>query len=137
MTSPDQGQITSDSQTQSLPVVTIRRVFFQQSTYEQSPSTSISNIIWFKNEDTANYATPDHDNYNPLLSFLNWAKIPYENKLHNFNIHTFYQQQHRLPKIMPPEPRENVETIKKTVPEIWDGTKNISQTIHSWKNFTV
>ena len=47
-----------------------------------------------------------------MLAFLKWANIPYVKKLHNFHIHTFYKQQHRLPEFIPPETCENVETIK-------------------------
>ena len=86
--------------------------FFHLSTYEQSPSTHISETVWFKNDDPRFYANPDNEQYNPLLSFLNWANIPYENKLHNFHIHPIFKQQNRLPEFIPPEPCENLETIK-------------------------
>ena len=60
--------------------------FFHISTYEQSTSTRVSETIWLKNDDPRLYADPDNEQYNPLLSFLNWSNIPYENKLHHFRI---------------------------------------------------
>ena len=101
--------------------------FFHQSTYEQSPNTSISDTIRFKNEEPINYANPNRDFYNHLISFLNWAKIPYDNKLHNFHMHTFYQQQHRIPEFMPPETRKKVETIK-------NSTRNMGRDTEHQKN---
>ena len=74
------------------------KIFFHQSTYEQSPAPT-------------NYAKADRDSYNPLLSLLNWAKIPYENKYNIFHINTFHQQQNRLLEFIPPR-KENVETVK-------------------------
>ena len=50
--------------------------FFITSTYEQSPSTRVSETIWFKNDDPRLYAEPDNEQYKPLLSFLNWSNIP-------------------------------------------------------------
>ena len=89
------------------------KIFFHQSTYEQSPSTAISETIWFKNDDPTNYAKADHDSYNPLLSILNWAKIPYENKHHIFHLNTFHQQQNRLLEFIPTR-KENAETVKQS-----------------------
>ena len=98
------------------PAVTPRstnpKSFFHISTYEQSPSTRLSETIWFKNDDPRLYADPDNEQYNPLLSFLNWSNIPYENKLHHFRIEEFHSQQQRLPDFLPPIPCETVETIK-------------------------
>ena len=86
--------------------------FFIISTYEQSPSTRVSETIWFKNDDPRLYVDPDNEQYNPLLSFLNWSNIPYENKLHHFRIEEIHSQQHRLPEFIPTIPCETVETIK-------------------------
>ena len=66
--------------------------FFHISTYEQSPSTHASETIWFKNDDPRLYADPDNEQYHPLLSFLNWSIIPYENQLHHFSIEEFHSQ---------------------------------------------
>ena len=94
------------------PRSTNPKSFFHISTYEQSPSTRVSETIWFKNDDPRLYADPDNEQYNPLLSFLNWSNIPYENKLHHFRIEEFHSQKHRLPEFLPPIPCETVETIK-------------------------
>ena len=86
--------------------------FFHISTYEQSPSTHVSETIWFKNDAPRLYADPDNEQYNPLLSFLIWSNIPYENKLNNFRIEEIHSRQQRLPEFLPPLPCETVETIK-------------------------
>ena len=76
--------------------------FFHISTYEQSPSTHVSETIWFKNDDPRLYVDPDNEQYNPLLSFLNWSNIPYEknytifvsrNSIHSNNdfLNSFHQ----------------------------------------------
>ena len=75
--------------------------FFSQEHVRTTPSRAISDTIWFKNDDPTKYAKADHDSYNPLSSFLNWAKILNENKLHNFNIQTFHQQQQQLLEFIP------------------------------------
>ena len=49
--------------------------FFHISTYEQSPSVQISETVWFKNDDPRLYVNPDNQQYNSLLSFLNWSNI--------------------------------------------------------------
>ena len=86
--------------------------FFQISTCEQSPSTRVSETIWFKNDDPRLYEDRDNEQYNPFLSFLNWSNIPYKNKLHHFRIKEFHSQQQRLPEFLQPTPCETVETIK-------------------------
>ena len=88
------------------------KCFFHISTYEQSPSTRVSETIWFKNDGPRLYADPDNEQYDPLLFFLNWSNIPYENKLHHFRIEEFHSQQNRVPEFTPPIPCETVETIK-------------------------
>ena len=84
--------------------------FFHLGTYEQSP-IHISETVWFKNDDPRLYANPYNEQHNPLLSFINWANIPYKNKLYDFHIHPFFKQQHRLPELIPPEPCKNEGTI--------------------------
>ena len=74
--------------------------FFHISTYEQSPSTHVSETIWFKNDNPRLYADLDNEQYNPLLSFLNWSNIPYKNKLHHFRVEEFHSQEQRLPEFL-------------------------------------
>ena len=100
------------------PRSTNPKSFFHISTYEQSPSTRVSDTIWFQNDDPRLYADPDNEQYNPLLSFLNWSNIPYEIKLHHFCIEEFHSQQHRLPEFLPQILCETVETIKTRTPNM-------------------
>ena len=85
--------------------------FFHPSTYEQSPDKAVSETIWFNNNDPIYSSEPNSANYNPLSSFLNWAKIPYESKLHTLHIEPFGKLQHRH-DFIPPIPSENTQTVK-------------------------
>ena len=96
------------------PRSTNPKSFFHICTYEQSPSTRVSETICFKNDNPRLYANTDNEQYKPLLFFLNWSNIPYENKLHHFRIEELHSQKHRFPEILPPIPCETVETNKRS-----------------------
>ena len=64
-----------------------------------------------QNTDPRNYAKCEDERHNPLLSFLKWANIPNEPKLHTFNIQPLQLHQHGLCKFIPLVLKENVKSV--------------------------
>ena len=58
--------------------------FFHQSTNEQTPTTTVMETIWFQDKDPRTLNSPHNSNYNPLLSYRNWANMPFNSREYNF-----------------------------------------------------
>ena len=61
-----------------------RKSFFHQSTNEQTPTETVMETIWFQNKDPKTLSNPHGMNYNPLLSYRNWADMPFDSRSYNF-----------------------------------------------------
>ena len=57
---------------------------------------------------------PHNSNYNPLLSYRNWAEMPFESKNYNFVIAPLFNLKERISESFPPLPSENTNTVKRS-----------------------
>ena len=55
-----------------------KKSFFHQSMNEQTPTSTVMETIWFLDTDPKTLNNPHSSNYNPLLSYRNWAEMPFE-----------------------------------------------------------
>ena len=95
-----------------------RKSFFHQSTNEPSPTATVMETIWFQEKDPRTLNNPHSSNYNPLLSYRNWAEMPSESKNYNIVIAPLFNLKDGISKYFPPLPSENTNTVKPS-------TKNI------------
>ena len=91
-----------------------RKSFFHQSTNEQSPTATVMEIIWFQEKDPRTLNNPHSSNYNPLLSYRNWAEKPFESKNYNFVNAPLFNLKDRISEYFPPLPSENTNTVKRS-----------------------
>ena len=91
-----------------------RKSFFHQSTNEQTPTETVMETIWFQNKDPKNLSNPHGMIYNPLLSYRNWAEMPFDSRSYNFFMAPLHTLKDRVPEFFPPLPSENTNTVKRS-----------------------
>ena len=91
-----------------------RKSFFHQSTNEQTPTETVMETIWFQNTDPKNLSKPHGMNYNPLLSYRNWADMPFDSRSYNFFMAPLHTLKDRVSEFFPPLPSENTNTVKRS-----------------------
>ena len=91
-----------------------RKSFFHQSTNEQTPTETVMETIWFQNKDPKNLSNPHGVNYNPLLSYRNWADMPFDSRSYNFFMAPLHTLKDRVSEFFPPLPSENTNTVKRS-----------------------
>ena len=91
-----------------------RKSFFQQSTNEQTPTTTVMETSWFQEKETRTLNNPHKSNYNPLLSYRNWAEMPFDSRDYNFVITPLHNLKDRVSEYFPPLPSENTNTVKRS-----------------------
>ena len=107
-----------------------RKSFFHQSTKEQSPTATAMETIWFQEKDPRSLNNPHSSNYNPLLSYRNWAEVPFESKNHRFVIAPLFKLKDRISEYFPPLPSENTNTFKRS-------TKNMGRDKFHQANYPI
>ena len=73
-----------------------KKSFFHQSTNEQTPTSTVMETIWFLDTDPKILNNPHSSNYNPLLSYRNWAEMSYESKNYNFAMAPLHNLKDRI-----------------------------------------
>ena len=91
-----------------------RKSFFHQSTNEQTPTETVMETIWFQNKDPKTLSNPHGINYNPLLSYRNWADMPFDSRSYNFFMAPLHTLKDRISEFLPPLPSENTNTVKRS-----------------------
>ena len=91
-----------------------RKSFFHQSTNEQTPTETVMETIWFQNKDPKTFSNPHGMNYNPLLSYRNWADMPFDSRSYNFFMAPLHTLKDRVSEFFPPLPSENTNTVKRS-----------------------
>ena len=91
-----------------------RKSFFHQSTNEQTPTETVMETIWFQNKDPKTLSNPHGMNYNPLLSYRNWADMPFDSRSYNFFMAPLHTLKDRVSEFFPPLPSENTNTVKRS-----------------------
>ena len=91
-----------------------RKSFFHQSTNEQTPTETVMETIWFQNKDPKNLSNTHGMNYNPLLSYRNWADMPFDSRSYNFFMAPLHTLKDRVSEFFPPLPSENTNTVKRS-----------------------
>ena len=91
-----------------------RKSFFHQSTNEQTPTETVMETIWFQNKDPKTLSNPHGMNYNPLLSYRNWAAMPFDSRSYNFFMAPLHTLKDRVSEFFPPLPSENTNTVKRS-----------------------
>ena len=91
-----------------------RKSFFHQSTNEQTPTETVMETIWFQNKDPKNLSNPHGMNYNPLLSYRNWADMPFDSRSYNFFMAPLHTLKDRVSEFFPTLPSENTNTVKRS-----------------------
>ena len=91
-----------------------RKSFFHQSTNEQTPTETVMETIWFQNKDPKTLSNPHGMNYNPLLSYRNWADMPFGSRSYNFFMAPLHTLKDRVSEFFPPLPSENTNTVKRS-----------------------
>ena len=91
-----------------------RKSFFHQSTNEQTPNETVMETIWFQNKDPKTLSNPHGMNYNPLLSYRNWADMPFDSRSYNFFMAPLHTLKDRVSEFFQPLPSENTNTVKRS-----------------------
>ena len=86
--------------------------------------------IWFQEEDPRTLNNPHSSNYNPLLSYRNWAERPFESKNYKFVIEPLFNLKDRTSEYFPPLPSENTNTVKRS-------TKNMGRDKFHQANYPI
>ena len=81
--------------------------------------------IWFHDMDPTNLTNPHSSNYNPLLSYRNWAEMPFGSKNYNFVMAPLHNLKDRISEYFPPLPSENSNTVNRSTKDM--GRDNIHQ----------
>ena len=100
--------------------------FFHQSTNEQSPTSTVSETIWFAEMDPRNLDNSHSSEYNPLLSYRIWANVQFDSKLYNFVKASLQNLKYRVSVYFPVLPSENKNTVKRSTKNM--GRDKIHQT---------
>ena len=99
-----------------------------QSTNEQTPTTTVMETIWFQDKDPRTLNSPHNSNYNPLLSYRNWANIPFDSREYNFFMAPLHNLKDRVSEYFPPLPPENTNTVKRSTKNM--GRDKLHQTMY-------
>ena len=91
-----------------------RKSFFHQSTNEKYPTATVMETIWLQEKDPGTLNNTHSSNYNPLLSYRNWAKMPFESKNYDFVIAPLFNLKDRISEYVPPLTSENTNTVKRS-----------------------
>ena len=91
-----------------------RKSFFHQSTNEQTPKTTVMETIWFQERDPRTLNNPHSSDYNPLLSYRNWAEMPSDSRDYNFVVTPLHNLKDRVSEYFPPLPSEKTNTVKRS-----------------------
>ena len=91
-----------------------RKSFFHQSTNEQTPTETVMETIWFQDKDPKTLYSPHSSNYNPLLSYRNWADMSFDSRAYNFFMAPLHTLKDRVSEYFPPLPSENTNTVKRS-----------------------
>ena len=96
------------------PRSTNSKSFFHQSTNEQTPTTTVMETIWFQDKDPRTLNSPHNSNYNPLLSYRNWANMPFDSREYNFFMAPLHNFKDRVSEYFLPLPPENTNTVNRS-----------------------
>ena len=110
------------------PRLNNKKSFFHQSTNEQTPTTTVMETIWFQDKDPRTLNSPHNSNYNPLLSYRNWAKMPFDSREYNFFMAPLHKLKYRVSEYFPPLPPENTNTVKRSTKNM--GRDKLHQTMY-------
>ena len=102
--------------------------FFHQSTNEQTPTATVMETIWFQDKDLRTLKSPHSSNYNPLLSYRNWANMPFDSREYNFFMSTLHNLKDRVSEYFPPLPPEKTNTVKRSTKNM--GRDKLHQTMY-------
>ena len=105
-----------------------KKSFFHQSTNEQTPTARVMETIWFQDKDPRTLNSPHSSNYNPLLSYSNWANMPFDSREYNFFISTLHNLKDRVSEYFPPLPPDNTNTVKRSTKNM--GRDKLHQTLY-------
>ena len=70
--------------------------------------------IWFQEMDPKTLNNQHSSNYNLLLSYRNWAEMPFESKNYNFVIAPLINLKDSISEYFPPLPSEKTNTVKRS-----------------------
>ena len=70
--------------------------------------------IWFQDKDPRTLNGLHNSNYNPLLSYRNWANMPFDSREYNFFMAPLHNLKDRVSEHFPPLPPENTNTVKRS-----------------------
>ena len=65
---------------------------------------------WFHDTDPTNLNNSHSSKYNPLLSYRNWAEMPFESKIYNFVMAPLHNLKDRISEYFPSLPSEKILT---------------------------
>ena len=102
--------------------------FFHQSTNEQTPTATVMETIWFQDKDPRTLNSPHSSNYNPLLSYRNWANMPFDSREYNFFMSPLHNLKDRVSEYFLPLPPENTNTVKRSTKNM--GRDKLHQTMY-------
>ena len=105
-----------------------KKSFFHQSTNEQTPTATVMETIWFQDKDPRTLNSPHSSNYNPLLSYRNWANMPFDSREFNFFMSPLHNLKDRVSEYFPPLPPENTNTVKRSTKNM--GRDKLHQTLY-------
>ena len=93
--------ITLDRTTSGFPTqlhlqVTIGNRFSISLQTKKKPTTTVMETIWFQEKDPRTLNNPHSSNYNPLLSYRNWAEMPFDSRDYNFVITPLHNLKDRV-----------------------------------------
>ena len=95
-----------------------RKSFFHQSTNEKTPTETVMETIWFQDKDPKTLNSPHSSNYNPLLSYRNWADMPFDSRAYKFFMAPLHTLKNRVSEYFPPLPSENTNTVKRSTKDM-------------------
>ena len=85
--------------------------------------------IWFQEKDPRTLNSPHSSNYNPLLSYRNWANMPFDSREYNFFMSPLHNLKDRVSEYFPPLPPENTNTVKRSTKNM--GKDKLHQTLYT------
>ena len=84
--------------------------------------------IWFQDKDPRTLNSPHSSNYNPLLSYRNWANMPFDSREYNFFMSPLHNLKDLVSEYFPPLPPENTNTVKRSTKNM--GRDKLHQTLY-------
>ena len=97
-------------------------------TPRSTTTTTVMETIWFQDKDPRTLNSPNNSNYNPLLSYRNWANMPFDSREYNFFMAPFHNLKDRVPEHFPPLPPANTNTVKRSTKNM--GRDKLHQTMY-------